>query len=346
MNALLRSDQERRNSILAGCYFDLLLLWPLVRKPGRRLELYVQLLGFIQIVAQHDRQLNLIALGQDFGWVMFDKERLKGAKLGFCRAQAAVGGRACHRHFPGRNVVGHREFELRPAGRIGDQFRLPYQGFGEIFAQSGGEGLLFSVDRPHAMGHRARHLALRGLQERGFCGHFDGCGSCANRQFNVHGGEVRRPYQNRIHQKSHKPRRTALQLVDSWRYIAKFIGTVRIRRGAIHGPEILIGCFDHCSGYDGPAGINNGPGDGARGPQTRHFAQRSSLAHRTIFLCRTVLCCRVLAAALRQDLAERRNFYLSIGTVFGAMARYLDPSHELGHGRDFVYRARLAVDRI
>ena len=58
------------------------------------------------------------------------------------------------------------------------------------------------------------------------------------------------------------------------------------------------------------------------------------------------MCCRVLAAALRQDLAERRNFYLSIGTVFGAMARYLDPSHELGHGRDFVYRARLAVDRI
>src|SRR5262245_31148220 len=111
-------------------------------KPTFGLDLGVDGLRLVQVVAQDDGERNLVAFGQDFRRVVFGEEGLEGAELLFGDPDLAVNRRTDDRHLPGRDVVGELEFQMRAALLVGFDLRLPEQRFGEVFAQTRSRNLI------------------------------------------------------------------------------------------------------------------------------------------------------------------------------------------------------------
>src|ERR1044072_2558540 len=75
---------------ISGCNRSLLACWTKQRKPVLRLDLEINFLLALEVVAHDDRQRDLVALGQHAGRFVLDKERLKRLDFGFSRSDATV----------------------------------------------------------------------------------------------------------------------------------------------------------------------------------------------------------------------------------------------------------------
>src|SRR5947207_649178 len=81
MDALVGADEEARDSLFAGRHRDTLARRADQGIPGRVIERYVNFLRLAEIVSQDYRQLNLVALRQDFRRLMVHKERQEGVQF-------------------------------------------------------------------------------------------------------------------------------------------------------------------------------------------------------------------------------------------------------------------------
>ncbi len=120
---------------IAGWNRHLLACWTKQGKPILRFDLQINFLLSLEIIAHHDRQRDLIALGQHARRFVLDKERLKRLDVGFSWADATVFSWTDYGELPGRDVVGKFEIDLRAALFVCLNWRLPEQGFGKILAQ-------------------------------------------------------------------------------------------------------------------------------------------------------------------------------------------------------------------
>src|ERR1700723_728090 len=87
--------------------------------------------------------MDAIAFGEYFWWVVFQKQRLESSQFLFRYSDLPSLGGSNDRHFPRRDVVGHREADASVSLLICDHFRQPEQSLGEILAQSRRKQLLF-----------------------------------------------------------------------------------------------------------------------------------------------------------------------------------------------------------
>src|SRR5262245_30322798 len=154
------AEVEDHLPVVSGFDLGALTRGPEQFKPAFRLDLGVDGLRFVQVVAQDDGQRNLVAFGQDFRRVVFGEEGLEGAELLFGDPDLAVNRRADDRHFPGRDVVGELEFQMRAALFVGFDLRLPEQRFREVFAQTRSRNLI-QRDRRRRSNTRARNYRNR-----------------------------------------------------------------------------------------------------------------------------------------------------------------------------------------